>query len=73
MCVYLALMSTTLRAVRKVDHRIVTVEQGQQRLTGSVKELSTLLKSKECKALSIKGSTYEVKCACSIVIKKVWN
>ena len=70
-CVYLASMSATLRAVqeavKKLDHRIVAVEQGQQRLTASVTELSTLLKSRERETFSIKGSTWEVKCASSIV------
>ena len=53
--------------MKKVDHRIVAVEQGQQRLTASVTELSTLLKSRERETFSIKGSTWEVKCASSIV------
>ena len=70
-CVHLASMSATLRAVqeavKKLDHRVATVEQGQQRLTASFTELSTLLKSRERETFSIKGSTWEVKCASSVV------
>ena len=65
LCSYLTSMSTTLQAVqetmKRMDRKITSVEQQQIKLTESVKELSTLMKSQDRDNFSIKGSTWEVR------------
>ena len=62
MCSYLTSMSTTLQAVQEtMNRKITSVEQQQIKLTESVKELSTLMKSQDRDNFSIKGSTWEVR------------
>ena len=57
-------VTITLRAVheamKKLDHRLSSVEQKQTKIVDSIKELTLLIQKNEHTNFSIKGSTWEV-------------
>lgn len=58
-------VSVTLRAVheaiKRLDHRLSSVEQKQMKIVDSIKELTLLIQNNERTNFSIKGSTWEVR------------
>ena len=55
------MLRAVLETMKKMDHKIATMEQQQHKITDSVKELVTLVKSQERANFLIKGSAWEVR------------
>ena len=55
------MLRAVLETMKKMDRKIATMEQQQHKITDSVKELVTLVKSQERANFSIKGSAWEVR------------
>ena len=55
-----AMLRSLHDSTRRIERKLVTVEEKQTKLSDSLKELNALMKKQEKNIFSIKGSQYEV-------------